>query len=234
MSRFGLLPLFAWLSSAFPIGAFAYSHGLEQAVADGDVRDAVTLGRWLGDLLAHGSIRTDLILAACAARTFVADGEAPGQDDAQPPDFREVAELAIALQPSRERRLETCQQGRSFLEAVCAAWPSPALIALLSASPEIAYPLAFGAAIRAHDLPLRPALEAYALQFAGNLVSAVVRLGIVGQTEGQKVVAQCAGAVSSLAEQAERAGLGDLGSAAFRSDLASLRHETKYSRIFRS
>ena len=79
MSRFGLLPLFAWLSPAFPIGAFAYSHGLEQAVADGDVRDAVTLGRWLGDLLAHGSIRTDLILAACAARTFVADGEAPGK-----------------------------------------------------------------------------------------------------------------------------------------------------------
>jgi urease accessory protein len=233
MNPLGLLPLFAWLSPAFPVGAFAYSHGLEQAVADGDVRDADTLAAWLRDLLAHGSIRTDVILAACSARAFVTDEAGLAEDQASP-GFAEVAALAIALQPSRERRLETCQQGRSFLEALCAAWPSQALDRLLEASPQIAYPVAFGAAVAAHNLPLRPALAAYALQFAGNLVSAVVRLGVVGQTDGQRIIASLAGAASHAAKLTAGAGLGDLGSASFRSDLASIRHETKYSRIFRS
>jgi urease accessory protein len=202
------------------VGAFAYSHGLEQAVADGDIRDAETLEAWLRDLLEHGSLRTDLILAACAARAE--------------PSFEEVAALALALQPSRERRLETCQQGRSFLETVCAAWPSPALDPLIAASPEIAYPVAFGAAVAAHGLALPEALAAYGLQFASNLVSAVVRLGVVGQTDGQKVVAAFAAGASRAAKLALASGLGEIGSAAFRSDLASIRHETKYSRIFRS
>jgi urease accessory protein len=233
MNPVGLLPLFAWLSPAFPVGAFAYSHGLEQAVADGEVRDADSLVEWLRDLFTHGSVRTDLILAACAARAFVTEEMPPRKEDASP-GFPDVAELAIALQPSRERRLESCQQGRSFLEAVCAAWPNAALDKLLAPSPEIAYPIAFGAAVAAHGLPVGDALAAYALQFAGNLVSAVVRLGVVGQTDGQRIVASLASVAARAAEQAIRASLADLGSASFRSDLASIRHETKYSRIFRS
>ncbi|MFI5012165.1 MAG: urease accessory protein UreF [Hyphomicrobiales bacterium] len=220
-----LLPLFAWLSPSFPVGAFAYSHGLEQAVETGDVHDPSTLISWLEDLMEHGAIRTDLILASCAARALSA------RDMVR---FEEVAELALALSPSRERRLETTQQGRSYMETLRAAWPSPILDEVFAASTEIAYPIAFGASVVAHRLPLRASLAAFALQFSANLVSAVVRLGMVGQTDGQKVIASLAKAARRQAAFAARASLDDLGAAAFRSDIMSLRHETQYSRLFRS
>jgi urease accessory protein len=223
--RPSLLPLFAWLSPSFPIGSFAYSHGLEYVVGRGDVRDARTLLFWLSDLLNHGDIRTDLILASEAAKSVTA-----GDVD----QFARVAELGLALSPSRERNLETAQQGRSFLDTVRVAWPSPTLDRMIDASDEIAYPVAFGGAVAAHCLALRPSLAAFALQFVSNLVSAVVRLGAVGQTDGQKVVASLAKTAERAAALAARARLDDIGGAAFRSDIASLCHETQYSRLFRS
>ena len=221
----GLLPLFAWLSPTFPIGSFAYSHGLEYVVLHGDIHDANTLRSWLSDLLAHGAIRTDLILASVVARSVLAQ------------DIEELvraSELALALSPTRERHLEITQQGRSFLNMVRAAWPSVMLDRLFNASDEIAYPVAFGGAVGAHRLALGPSLSAYALQFASNLVSAVVRLGTVGQTDGQKVIASLAQPAWRAAAFARRGKLDDLGAATFRLDIASLRHETQYSRLFRS
>jgi urease accessory protein len=223
--RSGLLPLFAWLSPTFPIGSFAYSHGLEYVVRHGDMHDANTLRSWLGDLLAHGAIRTDLILASVVARSVLAE-------DME--DLARASELALALAPSRERHLETTQQGRSFLDMVRAAWPSATLDRLFDASDEIAYPVAFGGALAAHRLALGPSLAAYALQFASNLVSAVVRLGTVGQTDGQKVIASLAKPARRAAAFARSAKLDDIGAAAFRLDIASVRHETQYSRLFRS
>jgi urease accessory protein len=223
--RSGLLPLFVWLSPSFPVGSFAYSHGLEYAVRRGDVRDATTLLSWLGDLVSHGAIRTDLILASAAAKSVTA-----GDID----EFARVAELGLALSPSRERHLESTQQGRSLLDTVRAAWPNTTLDRLIGASEEIAYPVAFGLAVAAHRLALRPSLAAYALQFVSNLVSAVVRLGAIGQTDGQRVIASLAKAAKGAAAIAARASLDDLGAAVFRSDMASLRHETQYSRLFRS
>jgi urease accessory protein len=225
MSVPGHLALLAWLSPSFPIGAFAYSHGLETVVSDGDVHDAATLRDWVLDLLRHGSIRTDLIIAACAARAL-------GAGDEQ--GFQETSELAIALSPSRERHLETTQQGRSFMDALSAAWPSPKIDELLSHSGEIAYPVAFGAALFAHRLKLRPSLAAFSLHSCANLVSAVVRLGTVGQTDGQKIIASLVKPAEGAAAKAARATLDDIGSATLRSDLASLRHEILYSRLFRS
>jgi urease accessory protein len=225
MSAPGHLALLAWLSPSFPIGAFAYSHGLETAVFDGDVRDGATLQAWLLDLLQRGSIRTDLILASCAARALAA-----GDEDR----FREVSELALALSPSKERHLETTQQGRSFIDALSAAWPSPKIDELLGRAGEIAYSVAFGAALFAHRLKLRPSLAAFALHSCGNLVSAVVRLGTIGQTDGQKIIASLMKPAEGAAARAARATLDDLGGATLRADLASLRHETLYSRLFRS
>jgi|HubBroStandDraft_6_1064221.scaffolds.fasta_scaffold896215_1 urease accessory protein len=225
MSAPGHLALLAWLSPSFPIGAFAYSHGLETAVSDGDVRDGATLQAWLLDLLQRGSIRADLILAACVAGALAADDE---------DRFREAAELAIALSPSRERHLETTQQGRSFMDALSAAWPSPKIDALLGSAGEIAYPVAFGVALFAHRLKLRPSLAAFALHSCANLVSAVVRLGTIGQTDGQKIIALLLKPAEGAAARAARATLYDLGSATLRADVASLRHETLYSRLFRS
>ena len=215
-----------WLSPAFPVGAFAYSHGLEWAAEAGDVRDEATLVAWLTDLVEHGSARTDAILLAEALRVTSAREAAR---------LQEVNDLALALAPSSERRLETAQQGRSFHAAIAAAWSNEAVEwASETLTDEIAYPVAVGIACAAHAIPARRACEAFALGFVANLVSAAVRLSIIGQTQGQRVLAALAAPVAALGAKAALAGLDDLGSSAFRSDIASMRHETQYSRLFRS
>jgi len=220
------LLLTIWLSPSFPVGAFAYSHGLEWAVEAGDIDDEATLVAWLTDLIEHGSARADCILLASAFRATQTENVAA---------LAGVNELAVALAPSTERRLETTQQGRSFMEAVGAAWSAPRLAAARAAlGEEIAYPVALGLAAGAHDIPLPRLCEAYALAFAANLVSAAVRLSVVGQTQGQKALAALAPPISALGAFAAEATLDDLGGAAFRSDIASMRHETQYSRLFRS
>jgi len=215
-----------WLSPAFPVGAFAYSHGLEWAAEAGDVRDEATLVAWLTDLVEHGSARTDAILLAEALRATSAREAAR---------LQEVNDLALALAPSSERRLETAQQGRSFHAAIAAAWSNESVEwASETLADEIAYPVAVGMACAAHDIPPPRACEAFALGFVANLVSAAVRLSIIGQTQGQRVLAALAAPVAALGTRAAQAGLDDLGSSAFRSDIASMRHETQYSRLFRS
>jgi urease accessory protein len=219
------LPLMIWLSPSFPVGAFAYSHGLEWAFEAGDLTDAATLRDWLDALVSHGSLRNDLILFACAHRAALADGG----------DLPEIAELALALANSAERRLETVTQGNAFVAALRAAWPCAAIERLRALWPgDVAYPLAVGVASAGHGLPLRPSLEAYGLAFVANLVSASVRLGLIGQTDGQRITAGLAPALHAAAGAAETATLDDLGGCCFRSDIAALRHETQYSRLFRS
>jgi urease accessory protein len=220
------LPLMVWLSPSFPVGAFAYSHGLEWAFESGDLHDAETLRDWLDALVCHGSLRNDLILFACAARAVE-----KGDDGA----LAEIAELALALANSAERRLETVTQGNAFVAALRAAWPCAAIERLKQVWPgDVAYPVAVATASAGHGLPLLASLEAYGLAFVANLVSASVRLGIVGQTDGQKLTAGLVPAMQAAAAAAEPATLDDLGGCALRSDLASLRHETQYSRLFRS
>ncbi|MDU0341721.1 urease accessory protein UreF [Bosea rubneri] len=220
------LPLMIWLSPSFPVGGFAYSHGLEWAFEVGDLTEAQGLEDWLGVLVEHGSLRNDLILFAAAWRAS-GDGDGKG--------LGEVAELALALANSAERRLETVTQGNAFIAAIAASWPCASVDALKAAWPgDVAYPVAVAVAGSGHGLPLLPSLEAFSLAFVANLVSAAVRLGIVGQTDGQRVTAGLAPLLRSAATRAEAAALDALGSCAFRSDLASLRHETQYSRLFRS
>lgn len=219
-----LLRLFAWLSPAFPVGAFAYSHGLESAVDAGLVHDAATLQAWLGDLLRHGSARQDAVLAAEAWRLAAMPGGG---------GLADLNDLALALAPGRERRLETGGTGRAFAEAIRASWPEAACPALPTAG-DIAYPVAFGAAAGTAGLPLSPSLAALALAFVGNLVSAAVRLGPIGQTDGQRVTAALLDETRRLGSWAARSGLDDLGGCALRSDIAALQHETLYSRLFRS
>jgi urease accessory protein len=220
------LPLLLWLSPAFPVGSFAYSHGLEWAVEVGDVVDAATLGEWLTDLLHFGAPRSDAILFACAFRA------------AQSSDWAELYEinaLAVALAGSAERRLETTAQGAAFLAAMRAAWPCPALGRLPAAGEEpVAYPIAVGVAAAGHGLDLDLSLEAFVLALFANFVSAAVRLGAIGQTDGQRTLAGILLDVRALARLAAGAGLDDLGACAFRSDIAAILHETQYSRLFRS
>jgi urease accessory protein len=220
--------LLAWLSPSFPVGAYSYSHGLEWAIEDGSVTDAATLAAWVGDVLRHGAGRTDAVLFAHAYRAGRdTDGTA----------LRELVELAAAFQPTKERHLEATAQGRAFLSTIAAAWPVAALGELLAdipRDPPMTYALAVAIAAAAHSVPLTPALTAYLSAFVANLVSAGVRAIPIGQTDGQRIVAFAAPLVEAAAATALAAGLDALGGAALRADIASMKHETQYTRLFRS
>jgi len=220
--------LLAWLSPSFPVGAFSYSHGLEWAIEDGTVTTATDLAAWLGDVLRHGAGRNDAIIFVHAYKAA-----ASTNCDA----LRAVAELAAAFQPSKERRLESGAQGAAFLIAVTATWPSPRLAALsetLASEPTVPYPVAVAAAAAAHDVPLAPALVACLNAFVGNIVSAGVRAIPIGQTDGQRTIAALSPLIEEIAASSLHAGLDDLGGAALRADIASMKHETQYTRLFRS
>jgi urease accessory protein len=221
-----LYRLMAWLSPAFPVGAFSYSGGLEWAVEAGDVVDAPSLQRWLAVVITEGGGFCDAALFVHAHRATVTD------DDAL---LRATAELASALSPSKERHLETTSQGRAFIEAARAAWPCAALDRLAASwDGAIAYPVAVAVTAAGHGVPLAPALHAFLHATAANLISAGVRLIPLGQTDGQRVLAALEPAIAAAAERAMVTPLDDVGSAAFRADLASMRHETQYTRLFRS
>ncbi len=214
-----------WLSPSFPVGSFAYSHGLEAAVARGLVTNAGELGDWLGALMDSGSARNDLILVADAWRAANSN-----DDDA----LVRLNAIAIAFQPSAERYLEATQQGGSFVATISAAWPCDPIETLRRLDAPVAYPIAVGAAAAGHAIPLPDVLPAYALAFAMNLVSAAIRLSIIGQTDGQRVMARLMPTIDRQAHETEGLTIEDLGGSTFSSDLASLEHETLYSRLFRS
>jgi urease accessory protein len=216
--------LTVWLSPSFPTGAFAFSHGLEKAVEDNLVRDAGSLAAWLTDVLTVGSLWNDLVLLAAAWRAARAGDETA---------FGDIADLALALQPSAERHLETVTQGNAFAAAIAAAWPAP-LFGRLAPAGDVAYPIAVGLAAAAHSLALAPTLLAYGLAFISNLTSAAIRLSVVGQTDAQQIIAALMAGIRATALKAEASTIGDIGGAVFACDLASLRHETQYTRLFRS
>jgi len=221
-----LYRLMAWLSPAYPVGAFSYSSGIEWAVEAGDIGDAASLERWLAVMIGEGGGYCDAIFLVHAHRAAAAP------DDAV---LRAAAELAAAFAPSKERHLETTAQGRAFLETTRAAWPCAALDRLLAAwDGAVALPVAVGVACAGHGMPLAPVLPAYLQAMAANLVSAGVRLVPLGQTDGQRVLAALEPVVAATAERALVTALDGIGSASFRADLASMRHETQYTRLFRS
>ena len=225
-NRGAALPLLIWLSPTFPVGAFAYSHGLESAVEAGDVVDTSSLKDWLVDLLEFGAPRSDAILFASAFRAAAA---------ADWLKLMELNGLAVALTASAERRLETTAQGAAFVAAARGAWDCEPLRRLEPATDGgVAYPVAVAAAASGHALPLDMSLGAFILAQVGNLVSAALRLGPIGQTDGQKILAALVPRIQDLAREAQTAGLAGLGGCAFRSDIAAMRHETQYSRLFRS
>jgi urease accessory protein len=221
-----LYRLMAWLSPAYPIGAFSYSSGIEWAVEAGDISDAATLRRWLAVMIADGGGFCDAVFMVHAYRA-IANG-----DDTT---LRVVAELAVAFAPSKERHLETTSQGRAFLDTTRAAWPCAALDRLLVVwDGAVALPVSVGVASAGHGIALAAALPAYLHAMAANLISSGVRLIPLGQTDGQRVLAALEPLVAATAERALATALDEVGGAAFRADLASMRHQTQYTRLFRS
>jgi len=221
-----LYRLMAWLSPAYPVGAFSYSSGIEWAVEAGDIADAGTLQRWLTATIGHGG-------GFCDAALFVHAYRAAAGDDG--PALKNVAELAAALAPSKERFLETTAQGRAFIDATLAAWPCATLGRLMAKwEGPIAHPVAVGMAAAGHDVPLEGALTAFLHAVAANLVSAGVRLIPLGQTDGQRALASLEPVIATAAGRALNTALADIGGATFRADIASMRHERQYTRLFRS
>jgi urease accessory protein len=218
--------LVLWFSPGFPTGAFGFSHGLEWAVEAGDVSNAADLTAWIAALIEQGGGWSDAVLFVLSYRAARAkDGAA----------LAELAELALALQPSKERRLETSVQGDAFLKAVGTGWPNEAVSGLHAASPgPCALPVAAGTASAGANLPLAASLCAFLSAFAASLVSAAIRLAPIGQSDGLRVLAALEPLIARMAARAAQAELDDIGTFAIRSDIASMRHETQFTRLFRS
>ena len=215
------LLLLAWLSPAFPTGGFAWSHGVEWAVEAGDVTDRASLRCWLDGVIRHGSGRADAILLRHAHR---AASDAAALDA--------ITELALATQPSRERRAESTGQGNAFIRAA-SAWDNAELAALAERG-DVPYPIAVGALAGHHRIGEDVTAACFLQAVAANLISAAVRLVPLGQTDGLAVLAALEPAIAAVSAETASATLDDLGGAAFRSDLAAFRHETQYTRLFRS
>lgn len=199
--------LFAWLSPAYPVGSFAYSHGVEQAIADGWLTSPADVERWIADLLTYGAGRNDAIILAHAWR---------GED---------VADLATALAGSAERLRETLEQGASFARVATA---------VDGALPAAPYPVIVGQAAARAGVPLAETLAIFLQAFASNLITACVKSVPIGPTDGQRVLSALMPVIRDIARDAETATLDDIGGCAFRSDLCAMRHETLEPRIYRT
>jgi urease accessory protein len=221
-----LYRLMIWLSPAYPVGAFSYSSGIEWAVESGDVTDAETLRHWIEATLTAGAGINEGIFFSQTHRALTCE------DDVA---IIKTAELAAAFSPTRERHYETTTLGRAFIEVTRVAWPCAALTKLqtLWAGP-VAYPVAVSAACAGHGIPLAPAVHGFLTALCSNWISAAVRLIPLGHTESQRVVKALETSVGATVKRALEAQLDDLASATFRADIASARHETQYTRLFRS
>lgn len=212
-----LVRLMIWLSPAFPVGGFNYSHGLEEAVASGLVADRDSLVTWIEGLLLRGSAWNDLVLLAEAWRRT-------GEDC----DLMEVADLAEALAGSAERRLETMNQGGAFL-AAASKWEGGTTTGLGSRA---ALPVAVGACSARSGLPLEACLAAFLQAFVSNQVQAAQRLMPIGQTGGIEALSALEPLIGETAARAALSTLDDLGSSTLNAEIAAMRHETMPSRIF--
>ena len=209
-----LLQLLAFMSPAFPVGGFAYSHGFEWAIDDGVVKSGDDVRAWINALLIHGSGWNDAVLFSASY-------------DASDEVRIEIDELALALAASRERALETADLGQSFAKAV----------ATLSASETMnfqTYPVAVAAACQKTCIDKHAGLLAYLQAFTNNLIAVAIRLIPLGQTKGLEIMRDLMPVIATTVDRALQAKLDDLGSSTLLSDISAMRHETQYSRVFRS
>jgi urease accessory protein len=224
-----LIRLQNWLSPAFPTGAYSYSHGLEWAIESHQIRHRTSLVDWLDADLRFGSARNEPILFVEAWRC------GSGGHHTR---LLEIAELAAALRATAEFALETSQQGAACLATLRDVWRDPAIDTLSEGlrrrriQPVLPIVIAVGSA--AEGVPLGAALRAFLYALVSNLVTAGVRLIPLGQTDGQRALAELEDAVLEASDRALTAGIDDLGSAALMVDFASMLHETQYTRLFRS
>ena len=212
-----LIRIQAWLSPAFPTGAFSYSSGLEAASRCGLIENTAELEEWLIDFLSIGAFWNDAVLFAEAWRS---------SGDAQ--RLAEVTELAEALCFSSTRHLEAIAQGEAFLSGA-AAWGN---LPILPGA--CVLPVAAGAVCGQHGIGLQASLGAYLHAAVSNQVQAALRLIRIGQQSGLELLVRLEPVIVETAELAAGTSLDDLGSSGLLADVMALNHETLESRIFRS
>jgi urease accessory protein len=206
-----LLTLAQWLSPAYPVGAFAYSHGLEQAITAHKVTDPTSLQDWVADVLRFGGGRNDALLLAAAYRAE---------------DPRAIDATARALAASQERLLETQAQGAAFSKTTRDTWGLDL--------PDLCYPVAVGRAAALAQLPLTDTSALFLQAFASTLVSVGQRLIPIGQTDAQQAIRDLAPLCLEIADETQDGDLDALSSTTFLADVAAMRHETQSTRIFRT
>ena len=224
----GAARLLTWLSPAFPVGAFSYSHGLEYAVEAGLVADRATLIAWIEGIMRYGAGRLDGMLLLASHRAATAS-DSDG--------LKEIAELAAAMRGSAELALESTAQGAAFLKAIGAGWPHLAtapLLRTLARTTGLSYPITVGATAAVASIAETPVLQAYLTAFCGNLVSAAQRLAPIGQSDGIAALALLEPTVSRQVERLRAAPFETLGAASLMIDWCSMKHETQETRLFRS
>ncbi|HEY0801992.1 MAG TPA: urease accessory protein UreF [Steroidobacteraceae bacterium] len=219
------LRLQGWLSPSFPNGAYSYSHGLEWAVEAGHIHDRSSLVDWLEADLCCGSGRNEAIFFSEAYRCVVENDQA---------GLSRVAELAAAFRGTSEFALESSQQATACLSTLRRVWPDRILDLFSEMSCQPILAVVLGARSASERIPVRMALPAFLHSYVANLAIAGVRLIPLGQTDGQLAVSALEDAVLSCSAQGKCATLDDLGSAGFMVELASMAHETQYTRLFRS
>ncbi|MFN7780378.1 MAG: urease accessory protein UreF [Betaproteobacteria bacterium] len=219
MTAQALLPLLHLASPALPVGGFAYSQGLERAIEDGLVRDAAGAQRWIGDLLALSLARWE---APLWLRAF--DAAAAGDGQA----FARCNEELLAARETAELRLETQQMGASLARVF------PALGLTPPANEPLVYPAAFAAACAQLGVAREDGLAAYLWSWLENQVLVAVKSVPLGQQAGQTMLYALHGAVQAAVGTAAALREDELGSAAAGFAIACARHETQYSRLYRS
>lgn len=235
-----LFRLMAWTSPAYPVGGFSYSHGIEMAVEEGRLKKQAQLVAYIASVLRQGAGRVDAVLLAHAhgaaterdhLEPLGAGRDLPARDAA----LDEIAELAAAWRGTAETALEATQQGGSFASVTANCWPDPRYSAFAARHRgRLSHSVAFGAAAGMAGIPRRPALFAFLQGFCANLVSAGVRLIPLGQTDGQIATAALLPIISECTDAALTTSLEELGTASPLLDMLSMRHETQYTRLFRS
>lgn len=211
--------LLTWLSPAFPVGAFAYSAGLETAILSNLVTDQKSLGDWITGNLRFGSMHADAIILTQAHA-----------NDTNPSELASLADFSRALSPSAQRCQELELLGAAFVDAA-KAWPAPVFDTLPSPCP---YPVAVGAIAGAHNIALSSTLIAFLTAAVQTQISVAVRLVPLGQSEGLALLAKLEPLIAQCAAQAMDKTCEDIGTIAYAADIAAMQHETLNSRIFRS
>ena len=206
-----LITVMQWLSPAFPIGGFAYSHGLEWAINKGHVGNREELQKWISDLLEYGSLKNDAILIK-----LVLQGSDP----------KEINELAMALCPASERLSETQLQGGAFCKIMRDVWSLEI--------DDLTLPIALALAAKNESIDQNLVLPAYLHSFCSNLISVATRLIPIGQTDGQKTLRELSPLISDSVRAVAKSDKDDLGSACFLSDVSAMQHEYLQPRVFKT